>query len=232
MAASFAMRFLSSATTAAPSNPPSAPSPPATPPSPPSPKSSAGPSSPRPPKGKGKPPPGPSPLSLSTIAPEPTRFSQVLPGVNCKECGQSIPLDKLEEHSCPPRPPLPTAPPKEDARGPPTAARRPSNPPIPPTQSVQAPARRPSDPPRRTQPSPVSKPPAQQQQQQQQQPPSPSASSPTNDARLSPSKNNAAGPGLRRPSGENNRPKLEVRPHSRILFTVPGLTLNITFFSS
>ncbi|KAG8948288.1 hypothetical protein FRC04_009926 [Tulasnella sp. 424] len=200
------LRFLSSATTAAPSNPPPAPSAPApTPPSPPSPKSSAGPSSPRPPKGKGKPPPGPSPLSVSTIAPEPTRFSQVLPGVNCKECGQSIPLDKLEEHTCPPRPPLPTAPPKQESRGPP-AARRPSNPPVPPAQSVQAPARRPSDPPRRNPPSPVSKPPA----QQQQPPSSPSASSPTNDDRLSPSKNNAAGSGLRRPSGENNRLKLEI----------------------
>ncbi|KAG8961392.1 hypothetical protein FRC00_012412 [Tulasnella sp. 408] len=207
--AAFAMRFLSSATTAAPSNPPTAPSTPAvvTPPSPTSPTSSTGPSAPRPPKGKGKPPPGPSPLSVSTIA-EPTRFSQVLPGVNCKECGQSIPLDKLEEHVCAPRPPLPTAaPPKEDGRGRPMS-RSPSNPSIPPTQSAQAPARRPSDPPRRSSPSPASRPPA---QQQQQQPPSPSARSPQDDARLRPAMENDADRGLRRPSVENSRSKPETQ---------------------
>ncbi|KIO32578.1 hypothetical protein M407DRAFT_18619 [Tulasnella calospora MUT 4182] len=201
--AAFAKRFLSSATTAAPSNPPSAPSSPVTPPSPTSPTSSAGPPVPRPPKGKGKPPPGPSPLSVSTIA-EPTRFSQVLPGVNCKECGQSIPLDKLEEHRCPPRPPMPTLPPNQDAKGRPMS-RSPSNPSIPPTQSAQAPARRPSDPPRRTPPSPVSRPPA----QQLPKPPSPSARSPPDDARLRPAVENDTDRGLRRPSAENSRPKPE-----------------------
>ncbi|KAG8981605.1 hypothetical protein FRB90_007143, partial [Tulasnella sp. 427] len=220
MAASFAMRFLGSSPTAPPSNPPSSPSIPVTPPSPTSPTSSTGPSTPRPPKGKGKPPPGPSPLSVSTIA-EP-RFSQVLPGVNCKECGQSIPLDKLEEHSCPPRPPLPTSPPKEDPKGRP-ASRRPSNPSIPPTQSAQAPARRPSDPPRRPSLSPASRPPALKLQQQP--PPSSSTLSPSNDTRLRPSiENNSSGPVLRRPSVENNRAKPEAQPSPSAAFANPSIS--------
>ncbi|KAG8893558.1 hypothetical protein FRB99_001877, partial [Tulasnella sp. 403] len=233
MAAQLAMRFFSSSSSTTPTTPaPSAPSKPTNPPAPPalstaprppaaaavppkSPTSSTAHSRPRPPLAKARPPPGRSPLATSSTTrlsdPEPaksgpSRVSEVLPGVICKLCGTSVPLELLGEHDCEAKPP--PKPPAATSQIPNGSGSTSS-----PAQSGPGPVPRPSDPPTTIGRTPSPKPPV---PTSPPPPPTPSTTpakpsgSPPRDRLLKPSttmENGTGAAGLpRRPSFENNRP--------------------------